>query len=440
MTVETTRLSNGITVATQHFPHVESVALGIWVKAGSRNELENEQGIAHMLEHMAFKGTVRRDARTIAEEIENVGGEINAATSVETTSYFVRVLKDDVPLALDLLSDILQNSKFDPGELEREKHVVLQELGAADDTPDDAVFDRFAEAAFRHQPIGRAILGTRETIASFTPDQIRGYIDREYCGERMVIAATGAIDHDEFVKRVESHFGSLRAKPKGKAVSLAHYVGGDYREHRQLQDTQFLLGFEGRAYHVRDFYASQVLAMLLGGGMSSRLFQEVREKRGICYSIYAFHWGFSDTGVFGVHAATEPGDLDELVHVILQELRRASDDIDLPELERARAQFRAALLMSGESAPARAGQIARQILLFGRPIPNEELLDRLDKLTVARLRDLAGRLFTASPPTVSAIGPVDRLMDIDSIRTKLTSGAGSGDYDAGRAGMRVAVG
>jgi predicted Zn-dependent peptidase len=216
MTVETTRLSNGITVATQRFAHVESVALGVWVKAGSRNELENEHGIAHMLEHMAFKGTVRRDARTIAEEIENVGGEINAATSVETTSYFVRVLKDDVPLALDLLSDILQNSKFDPDELEREKHVVLQELGAADDTPDDAVFDRFTEAAFRHQPIGRAILGTRETIASFTPDQIRGYIDREYCGERMVIAATGAIDHDDFVKRVEEHFGSISGQAEGQ--------------------------------------------------------------------------------------------------------------------------------------------------------------------------------------------------------------------------------
>jgi len=440
MIVETTRLSNGITVATQRFAHVESVALGVWVKAGSRNELEDEHGIAHMLEHMAFKGTVRRDARTIAEEIENVGGEINAATSVETTSYFVRVLKDDVPLALDLLSDILQNSKFDPVELEREKHVVLQELGAADDTPDDAVFDRFTEAAFRHQPIGRAILGTRETIASFTPDQIRAYIDREYCGERTVIAATGAIDHDDFVKRVEEHFGSLQAKPKGKAVSLAHYVGGDYREHRPLQDTQFLLGFEGRAYHVRDFYASQVLAMLLGGGMSSRLFQEVREKRGICYSIYAFHWGFSDSGIFGVHAATEPGDLDELVNLVLKELRRAADDIDLPELERARAQFRASLLMSGESAPARAGQVARQILLFGRPIPNEELLDRLDKLTVERLRDLANRLFTASAPTVSAIGPVDRLMDIDSIRTKLTSGAGSGDYHDAQAGMRLAVG
>jgi predicted Zn-dependent peptidase len=436
MKVETTRLSNGITVATQRFEHVESVALGVWVKAGSRNEFEDEHGVAHLLEHMAFKGTTRRTARSIAEEIENVGGDINAATSVETTSYFVRVLKHDVPLALDLLSDILQNSLFDEDELEREKHVILQELGAANDTPDDAVFDRFTEAAFRHQPIGRAILGTRETISAFTSDQIRRYIDREYCGERMVICGTGAVDHDEFVKLVERDFGSIQAKPKGKAVKMAHYVGGDYREQRPLQDTQLLLGFEGRAYHVRDFYASQVLAMLLGGGMSSRLFQEVREKRGICYSIYAFHWGFSDTGVFGIHAATEPGDLEELVQLVLQELRRASEDIDQPELERARAQFRASLLMSGESAPSRAGQIARQILLFGRPIPNEELLDRLDKITVERLRGLAGRLFTESRPTVSAIGPVDRLMDIDAIRTGL---APKGP-ETNLSGARLAVG
>jgi predicted Zn-dependent peptidase len=439
MTVETTRLSNGITVATQKFGHVESVALGVWVKAGSRNELENEHGIAHLLEHMAFKGTERRSAREIAEEIENVGGDINAATSVETTSFFVRVLKNDVPLALDLLSDILQNSRFDEDELAREKHVILQELGAATDTPDDAVFDRFSETAFRHQPIGRAILGTRDTIAAFTSDQIRTYIDREYCGERMVIAAAGAIDHADFVKRVEDAFGGFRAKPKGKAVPLAHYVGGDYREHRPLQDTQLLLGFEGRAYHVRDFYASQVLAMLLGGGMSSRLFQEVREKRGICYSIYAFHWGFSDTGVFGIHAATEPGDLEELMSVMLDELRRAADDIGEVEVERARAQFRASLLMSGESAPSRAGQIARQILLFGRPIPSEELLDRLDKITVERLRDLANRLFTTSPPTVSAIGPVDRLVDIDAIRAQLAPTEGSG-YESVSGGARVAVG
>lgn len=422
MNVETTVLANGITVATQRYDAVDSVSLGVWVKAGTRNERDDEHGIAHMLEHMAFKGTNSRTARDIAEAIENVGGDINAATSVETTSYFVRVLKEDTALGFDVLADILQNSKFDEDELQREKHVVLQELGAANDTPDDLVFDRFTETAFRHQPIGRAILGTRETIGSFTPDMIRNYIAREYCGERIVIAATGAVDHDAIVKLVEARFSGIQRHSSAGDLHLAHYVGGDFREARKLQDAQIVIGFEGRAYHVRDYYCSQVLAMLLGGAMSSRLFQEVREKRGLCYSIYAFHWGFSDTGLFGVHAATEPGDIEALMSVVLAELKRAADDIEQSELERARAQFRASLLMSGESAPSRAGQIARQILLFGRPIPNEELLSRLDALSVERLRNLAGRIFVDSRPTISAVGPVEKLMDLDAMRSELLAG------------------
>lgn len=437
MPVQTTVLNNGITVATQRFDKVESTSVGVWVKAGTRNEQDDEHGIAHMLEHMAFKGTQSRSARQIAEAIENVGGDINAATSVETTSFFVRVLKDDTELAVDVLGDILLNSRFDTDELEREKHVVLQELGAASDTPDDVVFDRFTETAFRHQPIGRCILGTRQTIGSFTPQMIRRYIDREYCGSRMVVAATGAVDHDRFAKLVESRFSTLKAQSDGGNAGLAHYVGGDYREARTLQDTQLVIGFEGRAYHVRDYYCSQVLAMLLGGAMSSRLFQTVREQHGLCYSIYAFHWGFSDTGVFGVHAATEPGDVPKLVELVIAELNRSALDIEQAELDRARAQFRASLLMSGESAPSRAGQIARQILLFGRPIPNEELLLRLDNLTVGRLRDLASRIFVQSQPTISAVGPVENLISIEEMRDQL---AGSHHDNQPMTGRRAAVG
>jgi len=419
MTVEMTALANGITVATQTFDHVESVSMGIWVKAGTRNESATEHGLAHMLEHMAFKGTKTRDARQLAEAIEDVGGDINAATSVETTSFFVRVLKDNTELAVSVLCDILQNSNFDADELQREKHVVLQELGAANDTPDDVVFDRFTETAFRHQPVGRAILGTRETISQFTPDMLRHYIDREYSGDRMVIAAAGAVDHDAFVRLIEREIGGFKKSVKAQKPAVANYVGGDYRENRQLQDTQFLLGFEGRAYHVRDYYCSQVLAMLLGGGMSSRLVQELREKRGLCYSIYAFHWGFSDTGVFGVHSATEPGDLAELVDVTIDELNRVADDVSEAELKRARAQIRASLLMSGESSASRAGQIARQILLFGRPVSTDELLERIDNIDVERIRSLASRLFCSSRPTISAVGPVDTLIGIDTIQERL---------------------
>ena len=325
MGVEVCRLSNGLTVATEALPHIESVALGVWVKSGARNEREDEHGIAHLLEHMAFKGTNRRSAWKIASEIENVGGEINAATSVETTSFYARVLADDVPLAIDILADILTDSKFDADELEREQHVILQEIGAAHDTPDDIVFDRFTETAFRHQTLGRSILGTPETVKSFTSAQLHYFMERQYGADRMVVVAAGAIKHEDFVREVENRLGSFRAKAESTLPQYAHYVGGDYRENRDLMDAQIVLGFEGRAYHVRDFYASQVLSMILGGGMSSRLFQEVREKRGLCYSVYAFHWGFSDTGIFGIHAATGPGDIARLVPVIVGELQRAGE-------------------------------------------------------------------------------------------------------------------
>jgi predicted Zn-dependent peptidase len=425
MSVQCTRLASGLTVVTEMMPHLESVALGVWIKAGSRNETENQHGIAHLLEHMAFKGTARRTARQIAEEIENVGGEVNASTSVETTAYYARILKNDVPLAVDILADILTESSFDEEELEREQHVILQEIGAANDTPDDVVFDRFSEVAFRDQPLGRAILGTPETVKSFTPQDLRHYLDRHYTSERMIIVAAGAIDHDSFVRQVEQRFASIPTGGTDNSfVTPAKYIGGDYRESRNLMDAQFLLGFEGRAYHVRDFYCSQLLANVLGGGMSSRLFQKVREERGLCYSVYAFHWGFSDSGVFGIHAATGGDDLPELVPVLIEELRHVAESVDVQEIDRARAQTRAQLLMAQESPAARASQIARQMLLYGRPIPNEELMDRLANLTPARLTDLAGRLFFDTVPTISAIGPLESLPSFEEIRNSLSTGRG----------------
>lgn len=421
--VNVSQLDNGIIVATENIPLIESAALGVWVKSGSRSETAEEHGIAHLLEHMAFKGTTKRSAAKIASDIEDVGGEINAATSVETTSYYARVLKDDMPLAIDILSDILADSKFDEKELKREQHVVLQEIGAAHDTPDDVVFDHFTETAFKDQTLGRAILGTPESVERVTSAELHGFIKRQYAGERMVVSAAGAVDHERFVSEIEKKLGDFQPTSQALVPDPARYVGGDFREERDLMDAQVLIGFEGRAYHVRDFYASQLLSMILGGGMSSRLFQEVREKRGLCYSVYSFHWGFSDTGLFGVHAATGEDDLPKLIPVILDELKRASQDISQAEVDRARAQYRASLLMSGESAASRAGQIARQIMLFGRPIPNDELMDRLSKITVERLTDLAGRLFIDSVPTVAAIGPVSKLASYDEICARLSSGA-----------------
>jgi len=418
MGVEVTRLSNGLTVATENLPSVESVAMGIWVKSGARNERDDEHGMAHLLEHMAFKGTGSRTAFQIASDIENVGGEINAATSVETTSFYARVLADDMPLAIDILADILQDSTFDPAELQREQHVILQEIGAAHDTPDDIIFDRFSETAFRHQTIGRSILGTPETVKSFTSRQLHDFMERQYGADRMVVVAAGDVRHDNFVREVERKLGGFRSQSDAVTPQYANYVGGDFRERRDLMDAQIILGFEGRAYHVRDFYASQVLSMILGGGMSSRLFQEIREKRGLCYSIYAFHWGFSDTGIFGVHAATGEGDVAQLVPLIIDELNRAGESITEQELNRARAQYRAGLIMSAESAASRASQIARQLLLFGRPVDKDELMGRLSALNIDRLTDLSQRLF-ATRPTVAAIGPIGSLAPYETVVSTL---------------------
>ncbi|MGO4569020.1 M16 family metallopeptidase [Rhizobium sp. 2YAF20] len=421
MTVECTRLNSGLTIVTETMPHLESVALGVWIKSGSRNETEAEHGIAHLLEHMAFKGTARRTAREIAEEIENVGGEVNAATSTETTSYYARVLKEDVPLAVDILADILIESAFEEDELQREKQVILQEINAANDTPDDVVFDKFSEVAYRDQTLGRAILGTPQTVVSFTPQQIRGYLSRNYTTDRMFVVAAGAVDHDSFVREVEKRFAGLPTAPSATPViETARYIGGSVRETRDLMDAQILLGFEGRAYHARDFYCSQILANILGGGMSSRLFQEVREVRGLCYSVYAFHWGFSDTGIFGIHAATGGENLPELLPVIVGELRKSSHNIEEQEIQRARAQIRAQLLMGQESPAARAGQIARQMMLYGRPIPNPEMMERLEGITIERLTDLAGRLFFDTVPTLSAIGPLEQLAPMEDIVTSLS--------------------
>ena len=417
--VAITTLANGLRVVTERMDHLQSAAVGFHVRAGSRDEGADQHGIAHLMEHMAFKGTTARSAQDIAEAIENVGGEVNAATSTETTSYYARVLRDDVPLAIDLLADIVLDARLDADELAREQHVILQEIGAAADTPDDLVFDRFQEAAFADQALGRTILGTPDSVRGFAAGDLRRYVAERYRGPDAVLSAAGAVDHDAVVRHAERVFGALPAEPAA-APAPGRYTGGDARETKPLQEAQIVLGFAGRAYHARDFYASQLLATVLGGGMSSRLFQEVRERRGLCYAVYAFHWGFSDAGLFGVHAATGGEDVGELVPVLLDELRRAGDDIGAAEADRARAQVRAGLLMSGESPAARASQLARQTLLFGRVVPADELMERLEAITPERLRDLAARTF-AGEPTVAALGPVDALPTRDDIAARLAS-------------------
>lgn len=421
MSVETTRLDNGLLVATEAMPHIESAAIGVWVGAGSRSERDGEHGISHLLEHMAFKGTKRRTARQIAEEIEAVGGELNAATSVENTYYYARVLGDDVALAADILGDILLESEFDPEELKREQHVIVQEIGAADDTPDDKVFDLFQGAAWPEQPIGKPILGTVETVRGFGAPALRAYLGSHYRAPQMVLSAAGALDHATVVALAEEKLAGLPTSG-GPDDPPARYFGGERREERDLQETQIVLGFEGRRYGSEDYYAAQLLASVLGGGMSSRLFQEIRESRGLCYSIYAFHWGFTDTGLMGVHVATGEGDVPELIDVLTAELAKAAAAITDAEVERSRAQMRAGLLMSRESAASRASQMARQILVYGRPLSMQDILSRVDAVSTADVRRVAEEVIRGTSPTLAAIGPLEGLDRLDDIAGRLGTG------------------
>ncbi len=418
MTVRSTTLPNGMTVLTDDMPHLESASLGIWVKAGSRSETEAEHGISHMLEHMAFKGTKTRDAMQIASTIENVGGDLNAATSVEHTGYFARVLKEDVALSADILSDILQNSQFAQHELDREQQVIVQEIGAARDNPDDHVFDLFQQAAYPDQAIGRTILGTVESVNSFGPDSIRAYMERNYVGDHMVLCAAGNVDHDELVDIANDRFHDLKTTG-APAPEKAAYVGGEQRLISDHEQAHIVLGMEGRAYNCDGFYAVQILASILGGGMSSRLFQEVREKRGLCYSVYAFHWAFADSGIFGVAASTGEDEVTDLLPVVLDELRKATETITDEEVIRVRNQIRAGLLMSLESPSSRAGQLARQQILWGRTIPLQETVDRINRITADRVKQIARQIFESGKVSLAGIGPVAKLPDYRDIAAQL---------------------
>ncbi|HVX99949.1 MAG TPA: pitrilysin family protein [Pseudorhodoplanes sp.] len=404
MSVNVTRLPSGLTVVTDAIPHLETASLGVWVGAGCRDERPDEHGISHLLEHMAFKGTTRRTARQIAEEIEAVGGDLNAATSVETTAYYARVLRSDVGLALDVLADILADPTFSPDELAREKNVIMQEIGASEDSPDDVVFDHLQTQAFPGQPIGRAILGTRESVGSFDAARLRAYLARNYRGPDMVVAASGAVDHAMIVAEVERLFASFTGS-RAPEPEPARFVGGAHIETRDLEQVHIAFALEGVPQRDPNLFSLQVFTNILGGGMSSRLFQEVREKRGLCYSIYNFHMAYADTGFYGLYAGTDAADVPELIRVAIGELNNAAQTVTEAEVNRAKAQMKAGLLMALESSSARAEQLARQIIAYGRPIPLSELVEKIEAVTVETARAAGRALIARSKPAIAALGP-----------------------------------
>ncbi|MDC7786393.1 pitrilysin family protein [Rhodoplanes sp. TEM] len=404
MTVEVSRLPSGLVVVTDDMPHLETASLGVWVNCGSRHERPDEHGISHFLEHMAFKGTDSRTARQIAEEIEAVGGDLNAATGVEVTAYYARMLREDVPLALEVLADILSHPRFDDNEIVREKNVIIQEIGALEDTPDDLVFDFLQATAYAGQPVGRSILGTPATVRSIDASMLRDYLGRNYRGPGTVVAAAGAVNHRAIVEKVDRLFGGFAGPAPGRPEA-AHFHGGVHVERRDLEQAHLALALEGVPQRDPTLYSLQVFTNVLGGGMSSRLFQEVRETRGLCYSIYCFHSPYADTGLFGLYAGTDAADAKELMRVVVDEMEAAAHGLTEAEVARAKAQMKSGLLMALESSGARAEQLARQMIIHDRVMPVEEIVARVDAVTVESARAAGRALLARSRPAVAALGP-----------------------------------
>lgn len=414
-------LPNGLRVVTETMPHLATAAIGVWCGAGSRHERTEEQGLAHLLEHMAFKGTTRRNARELAEAIEAVGGDLNAETNTEYTAYFARLLGSDLPLAVDILSDILTDPIFDADELKREKSVILQEIGAYEDTPDEVVFDMVMETAYAGGAIGRRILGTPKTVRAQNRGTMRDFLNRNYCIPSMVVSAAGALEHDQLVSEIGSKFDSFRRESLS-APDAARYTGGEQRRIKKLEQAHVVLAFEGLSYRDPDHYVMHVLSHIIGGGMSSRLFQEIREKRGLCYEVYSFFSPFDDSGLFAVYGGTGETQLDEYMPLAIDTMRAAVEKPNDKEVARAKAQMKMSLLASLESPGRRAEQMARHMLVYGRVLPREEMVAAIEAITLDDVTRV-GRRLLSSTPTLAGIGPIRKLESMDRIAERLGSNA-----------------
>ena len=399
-----TTLPSGLRVATEQLAGMESVTFCVSFNVGARYELPEEHGIAHLLEHMAFKGTPTRNALEIAEEFDSIGGQVNAYTSNEQTVYYARVLREHLPLAVEILADILQHSTFDEEELIREKDVVIQEIGQNEDSPEDLVFDYLHQVAFAESTLGRSILGTEESVRSFTSDQLRGFIQRHYHTPAMVITAAGNITHADTLALVQRYFTDF---PDTNIPShpAAEYHAGNKCISRDLEQVQVMLGFESFAIHDADYYVLQLLSTILGGGMSSRLFQEVREKRGLAYSISAFLTTYQDVGMLGIHAATSEEKTAELLEVLNAETQKLIRGVSEQELSRAKQQHRAGVLMRRESPTSMAEWMARHLQDYKEFRNAEDLIARVQAVTQADIQRVAKRIFEVPRISLTALGP-----------------------------------
>lgn len=420
MSSHLTTLDNGFRIVSENMPGLKSASIGIWVMAGGRHERLEQNGIAHFLEHMAFKGTKTRTSLEIAEAIEDVGGYINAYTSREMTAYYVRVLGQDVPLGLDVISDILLNPTFDPAEIEIERGVILQEIGQALDTPDDVIFDWLQGASYADQPIGRTILGPEERVKKFSRDDLSNFVKERYGPAQMILSAAGDVDHAALVETATALFGHLPNRDSAPETP-AQFDGGEKRVEKDLEQAHFALCFDGPGYRDDAIYSSQVLASTLGGGMSSRLFQEIREKRGLCYTIFAQAGAFSDGGTTTIYAGTSGEQLPDLAELTIKEFRRAADDMSESEISRARSQMKAGLLMGLESPSSRAERLARMVSIWGRVPSLSETVAKIDAVSRIGVADMAREMAENARVSLATYGPNATSISRDDIRGRLVN-------------------
>lgn len=420
MTVNLHRMANGVRIVTEHMPGLASTSVGVWVTAGGRHERIEQNGVAHFLEHMAFKGTKTRNALQIAEAIEDVGGYINAYTSREMTAYYARVLAEDVELALDVVSDIVLNPVFDPREIEVERHVILQEIGQSHDTPDDVIFDWLQETAYPDQPLGRAILGVADRVAGFNARDLSRFVSERYAPGNIIVAAAGAVDHDRIVRAAEATFAHLLPHDQDP-VEAARFGGGEIRVEKALEQAHFAMAFESAGYRDDHVYTAQIFSSALGGGMSSRLFQEAREKRGLCYTIFAQTGAYSDSGLLTIYAGTSGEEIGDLAELTIDEMKRAADDMSDAEIARARAQMKAGLLMGLESPSSRAERLARQLSIWDRVPTLEETVEKIEAVTTVRVRAIAEEMASKGTAALALYGPVSRAPALNELTGRLAA-------------------
>lgn len=414
---QVTKLDNGLRIITEQVRDVDSVALSIRVGVGSRAESASQNGISHFLEHMAFKGTKTRTAFEIAKAFDDIGGVFNACTGRESTTYYAKVLKKDIKTGIDILIDILMNSTFPEDELEREKGVVIQEIFQTNDSPSDIIFDKYFEAAYKDQPFGRSILGTQDTVKSFTREDLNNYINEHYFGENMLFTVAGNVEHEEVTKDFLSKIHSKELKKK----QSASYIGGEYLENRKLDQVHLLIGLPSVSRHDDRYHTFKVLNSILGSGMSSRLFQEVREKQGLAYSVYSFNSSYADTGILSIFAGTDSSNLDKLLKSITTELKKLStDDLKEEEVNRVKERIKSQILMSRESVGSRAEALGHYYGNYNKYISKNELIEKISAVTATDVKKAAEELLSQhEKTTLAAVGEIKSLPSYDKVVSML---------------------